>query len=77
MKKYLFGTDITPSCSYCAHGTLNEETGMIDCSRRKKTFSPNDSCNKFLYSPIKRIPKKNLDIQSINFSDPDVKIDEE
>ncbi len=54
-----FNKNITPKCDYCAFGkrakdgnkVLCEKKGLVDCGY---------SCNKFNYSPLKRIPVKQL-----------------
>lgn len=57
-KKY-FSKTIPPKCDYCHFGkrakdgnkVLCEKCGMVDCTY---------SCGKFVYSPLKRIPVKQL-----------------
>lgn len=54
-----FDKAITPKCDYCQFGkrakdgnkVLCEKKGLVDC---------NSSCTKFIYSPLKRIPVKQL-----------------
>lgn len=54
-----FDKAIAPKCDYCQFGkrakdgnkVLCEKKGLVDC---------NSSCNKFVYSPLKRIPVKQL-----------------
>lgn len=55
--KKLFGNNISPACEYCEHGTLSSDNAMILCSK-KGVVSPYYSCNKFVYMPTKRIPKR-------------------
>ena len=57
-KKY-FSKTIPPKCDYCHFGkraksgnkVLCEKSGLVDCTY---------SCGKFVYSPLKRIPVKQL-----------------
>lgn len=57
-KKY-FSKSIPPKCDYCHFGkraksgnkVLCEKSGLVDCTY---------SCGKFVYSPLKRIPVKQL-----------------
>ncbi len=70
MKKKLFGNNIKPSCKYCELGTAMGDD-KIQCSKFGAVKSY-DSCKKFVYSPLKRIPKKeiqlaNSDVNNINF----------
>lgn len=54
-----FDKSIEPKCDYCQFGkrakdgnkVLCEKKGLVDC---------NSSCGKFAYSPLKRIPVKQL-----------------
>lgn len=70
MKKKLFGNNIKPSCKFCELGTAMGDD-KIQCSKFGVVKSY-DSCKKFVYSPLKRIPKKeiqlaNSDVNNINF----------
>lgn len=56
-RKKLFGNKISPACEYCQHGTKSSDNAMILCSK-KGVVSPFYSCNKFVYMPTKRIPKR-------------------
>ncbi|MEG0019862.1 MAG: hypothetical protein RR846_03720 [Oscillospiraceae bacterium] len=55
--KKLFGNNIEPACIYCQFGNVSSDEAMILCSK-KGVVSPYFSCNKFTYSPTKRIPKR-------------------
>lgn len=68
--KRLFNENISPSCSYCVHGNnfIKQETvlcvkfGVVDAQ---------NSCKKFKYDPLKRIPKtrkKTLEFNKNDFS---------
>lgn len=61
-KKNYFGNGIAPSCSYCQFGTRSKD-GKITCEK-SGTVEPDSSCKKWIYDPIQRIPKKQLDIPS-------------
>jgi len=73
-KKKLFGNNIKPACKYCEYSKKiggGEESGKMECVKfgEVKTY---DSCKKFEYSPLKRIPKKELglansDVNKIDF----------
>ena len=76
-KKY-FSKSIQPKCDYCQFGkrakdgnkVLCERSGIVDCTY---------SCSKFIYSPLKRIPVKQLKFvgsladEDIYFESPDEK----
>lgn len=68
-KKKLFGNNIKPSCKYCELGKPGEGD-VIKCSKfgDVKTY---DSCKKFVYSPLKRIPKKELQLANSAVNDID------
>ncbi len=70
MKKKLFGNNIKPACKYCANGKPASDD-KIQCAKFGEVKSY-DSCKKFEYSPLKRIPKKevllaNSDVNKIVF----------
>lgn len=68
-KKKLFGNNIKPSCKYCALGTPGEGD-VIKCSKfgDMKAY---DSCKKYVYNPLKRIPKKELSLANSAVNDID------
>lgn len=50
----LFRKKIEPSCSYCRRGKELDEESVV-CIK-KGIVAPWDSCGKFSYDPLKRIP---------------------
>lgn len=69
-KKKLFGNNIKPACKYCSLGKAIDND-RIACSKFGEV-KPYDSCKKFDYSPLKRVPKKeillaNSDVNNIDF----------
>lgn len=64
-----FGNTIEPSCSYCEFGRKAKHSSQILCEK-KGIVDPNFSCPKFVYSPLKRVPVKQLNIPG-NFDDDD------
>ena len=66
-KKKYFGNDIQPQCQYCAFGTRAKDGGKVLCEKRS-LVNGDASCPKFSYSPLKRIPVKQLHIPG-NFDD--------
>lgn len=68
-----FDKNIAPKCDYCQFGkrakdgnkVLCEKRGLVDC---------NYSCNKFAYSPLKRIPVKQLNFVG-SLADEDIYIE--
>ena len=66
-KKKLFGNEITPQCQYCHFGSRAKDGNKVLCEKRG--LVPGDgSCPKFVYSPLKRIPVRQLHIPG-NFDD--------
>ncbi len=55
--KSLFGNNIEPACTYCQFGASSSDEQMLLCSK-KGVVSPYYYCNKFVYCPTKRIPKR-------------------
>ncbi len=65
----LFNKDIPPKCSYCIFGVKSREGNNILCEKRG-VVDMNYSCSKYVYSPLKRIPVKQLNIHGA-FDDED------
>lgn len=63
-----FGDKISPACVYCELGHTASDKKMILC-KKKGVVSPYYSCKKFVYAPLKRIPKRLPKLPS--FSDED------
>jgi hypothetical protein len=54
-----FGNDIEARCEYCQFGKRAKDGMNVLCE--KVGVTPVDSkCSKYIYSPLKRIPKKQL-----------------
>lgn len=68
-KKKLFGNNIKPSCKYCELGKQGDGD-TIECSKfgAVKAY---DSCKKFVYNPLKRVPKKELSLAKSAVNDID------
>lgn len=66
-KKKYFGNNIPPRCEYCTYGTRAKDGGKVLCEKRG-LVDGTSSCSKYLYSPLKRIPVKQLNIPG-NFDD--------
>ena len=64
-KKKYFGNNIPPRCEYCMYGTRAKDGGKVLCEKRG-LVDGTSSCSK--YSPLKRIPVKQLHIPG-NFDD--------
>lgn len=69
-KKKLFGNNIKPACKYCEL-CKSLENDKFECSKFGEVKAY-DSCKKFVYNPLKRIPKKevllaNSDVNNIDF----------
>lgn len=54
-----FDKSIPPKCDYCQFGKRTNAGNKILCEK-KALVDPNYSCGKFIYSPLKRIPVKQL-----------------
>lgn len=59
-KKKLFGNNIKPSCKYCEMAKARDGEN-ITCEKFGDVKAY-DSCKKFAYDPLKRIPKKELSL---------------
>lgn len=67
-KNKLFGNGISPACEYCQFGTRSRDNAMILCSK-KGVVSPFYSCNKYVYMPTKRIPKRRPNLPDFTAED--------
>lgn len=56
-KLRLFSQEIDPSCDYCKYGFITHRGDSILCEKQGVTL-PGHSCKKFVYAPLKRIPKR-------------------
>ncbi len=56
-----FGKSIEPRCEYCEFGKRAKDGNMVLCSK-KGLVNATDHCPKFTYSPLKRIPVKQMKI---------------
>ena len=54
-----FDKSITAKCDYCSFGKRAKDGNKIICEHRG-LVDPGNSCGKFNYSPLKRIPVKQL-----------------
>ena len=60
-KTNYFNKNITPQCDYCQYGKRTKDGGRILCEKQIGVVNEaTASCGKFVYSPLKRIPKKQL-----------------
>lgn len=59
-KTNYFDKKITPQCGYCQYGKRTKEGNRILCSKTVNLKEETDSCGKFIYSPLKRVPVKQL-----------------
>lgn len=61
-KANYFDSKITPQCAYCQFGKRTKNGGRILCEK-KGLVEETASCGKFIYSPLKRVPVKQLEIE--------------
>lgn len=57
MKKKILGENIEPKCEYCQFGNISPESDTVLCLK-KGVLNRDDSCKKFRYDPLKRIPRQ-------------------
>ncbi len=58
-KPKYFDKGIEPKCDYCQYGKRAKDGNKVVCDKNG-LVSPDHSCGKFVYSPLKRIPVKQL-----------------
>lgn len=56
-KKKLFGQQVEPACLYCEKGRPAPDNVMVLC-RKYGPVAPTYQCKKFIYDPLKRIPRR-------------------
>jgi len=57
VKNRLFSGPVEPACEYCEHGRRAADNVMILCIK-KGMVAPHYSCRRFVYSPLKRVPRR-------------------
>lgn len=55
-KKKVFGSRIEPACAHCEHGSFTSDRRSVLCAK-KGIVSPSFSCRKYVYAPLKRVPR--------------------
>lgn len=68
MRTKLFGNEIPPACEYCEHGNASASGNMILCVK-KGVVAPFYKCRKFVYAPLKRVPKRRPKLPSFTVDD--------
>ncbi len=59
-KTNYFDKKMTPQCGYCQFGKRTKDGNRVLCSKTVNLKEETDSCGKFIYSPLKRVPVKQL-----------------
>lgn len=59
-KNNYFDKQMKPQCGYCQFGRRTKEGNRILCDKIVSLKEETDSCGKFVYSPLKRVPIKQL-----------------
>ncbi len=68
LKKLLNKKEISPSCSYCAHGKLSPDGATVLC-KKKGVVEKDFACRKFTYDVLKRQPKRPIELEKYNPED--------
>lgn len=58
-KPKYFDSKMQPKCDYCEYGKRTKDGDKVLCEKNG-LVAPDHSCGKFSYSPLKRIPVKQL-----------------
>ena len=67
-KNELFGKHIDPACCYCEYSTPTPNPAQLNC-RFKGKVEPAESCRRFEYDPLRRVPTRQILLPS--YSDED------
>lgn len=57
MRSRLFSKEISPACRYCKFGFLTGDSDTVLCEKNGVTY-PSSSCRKYIYAPLKRVPRR-------------------
>lgn len=57
MQKLIDENKYEPKCAYCLHARIPDDKSCVLC-KKKGIMSFDDSCKKFKYDPLKRVPVK-------------------
>ena len=68
----LFKKDIEPRCAYCKRGAVLDEERVM--CMKKGVVSAADSCSRFKYDPLKRVPPKPIAPKFSHLSEEDFKL---
>lgn len=68
----LFKKDIEPRCAYCKRGAVLDEERVM--CMKKGVVSTADSCSRFKYDPLKRVPPKPVAPNFSHLSEEDFKL---
>ena len=71
-----FGKAIEPKCEYCEFGKRTKDGDKVLCTK-KGMVDASFHCPKFLYSPLKRIPVKQMNMVGFLEGDYDEKNDDD
>ena len=75
-KVRLYDKDITPACEYCEFGKRTKDGDKVLCTK-KGLVDASFHCPKFIYSPLKRIPVKQMNMVGFLEGDYDEKNDDD
>lgn len=64
----LFSKDISPACKYCKFGFVTRDGKSVLCEK-KGVSSPDGSCRKYHYAPLKRVPRRPNALPTFDKSD--------
>ena len=56
-KRPLFGNFVEPACRYCHNARESGDGTLILCQHRG-VVAPYDSCRKYRYDPLRRVPSR-------------------
>ena len=62
-KQRYFGKRVAPACAYCKLGSLTADGRTVVCARKGVT-APYDSCSRYRYDPLKRVPARQASLPS-------------
>jgi hypothetical protein len=74
MRRKLYGNNIEATCEFCVNGRRSSDGKAILCPK-KGVMPLYHHCRKFVYDPLKRIPKRPPEIGNYKKEDFKIEID--
>ncbi len=65
----LFGSNIPPACEYCSNCHNLKSADTYYCEVHATDVECYDSCDNYVYDPLRRVPKRRLPMPEFSIDD--------